>query len=166
MTEIVTSLSERVGMVKACAVLNMARSRLYRQRQPLLEPRPRPVQSHALTLAERETVRATLNSERFMDQSPRQVYAALMDEGRSLCHWRTMYRVLAVYQEVRERRLLRRHAVYQKPELLATAPQSGVVVGYHGAAGAEPVDVLPFICGFGHLQPLCGRLDDRRGRDQ
>jgi len=122
MTEIVTSLSERVGMVKACAVLNMARSRLYRQRQPLLEPRPRPVQSHALTLAERETVRATLNSERFMDQSPRQVYAALMDEGRSLCHWRTMYRVLAVYQEVRERRLLRRHAVYQKPELLATAP--------------------------------------------
>jgi len=122
MTGIVTSLSERVGMVKACCVLNMARSRLYRRRQPLLEPRPRPVQSHALTLTEREAVRATLNSERFMDLSPRQVYASLLDEGRSLCHWRTMYRVLAVYAEVRERRRLRRHPVYQKPELLATAP--------------------------------------------
>lgn len=122
MTGIVMTLSERVGMVKACCVLNMARSRLYRRRQPLLEPRLRPVQSQALTRAEREAVRATLNSERFMDQSPRQVYAALLDEGRYLCHWRTMYRVLAVYAEVRERRRLRRHPVYQKPELLATAP--------------------------------------------
>jgi len=122
MTGIVTSLSVRVGMVKACAVLNMARSRLYRRRQPLLEAKPRPVRAHALTVTEREQVRATLNSERFMDLSPRQVYASLLDEGQYLCHWRTMYRVLAVYAEVRERRLLRRHPVYQKPELLATAP--------------------------------------------
>ena len=122
MMTIVTHLSERVGMVKACALLYMSRSRLYRRRHPRLEAKPRRVRSHALTLSERELVRATLNSERFMDQSPRQVYAALLDDGQYLCHWRTMYRVLAVYAEVRERRHLRRHPVYQKPELLATAP--------------------------------------------
>ena len=122
MTDIVTTLSARVGMVTACRVLNLSRSRLYRRRRPRLEPPLRCVQAHALTLSERETVRATLNSERYMDQSPRQVYASLLDEGQYLCHWRTMYRVLAVYAEVRERRRLRRHPVYQKPELLATAP--------------------------------------------
>jgi putative transposase len=122
MTEIVTTLSARVGIVRACVVLNVARSRVYRRRRARLMPPPRPRPAHALTDAERETVRATLNSERFMDAAPRQVYAALLDEGRYLCHWRTMYRVLAAHAEVRERRRLRRHPVYQKPELLAKAP--------------------------------------------
>jgi putative transposase len=67
-------------------------------------------------------VRETLNSERFMDKAPRQVYATLLDEGAYLCHWRTMYRVLAAHDEVRERRHLRQHPIYKKPELLATAP--------------------------------------------
>jgi putative transposase len=57
-----------------------------------------------------------------MDQAPRQVYAALLDEGTYLCHWRTMYRILSAHDEVRERRRMRRHPVYKKPELLATAP--------------------------------------------
>ena len=63
-----------------------------------------------------------LNSARFADRAPRQVYAALLDEGQYLCHWRTMYRVLAAHDEVRERRDQRRHPPYHKPELLATAP--------------------------------------------
>lgn len=67
-------------------------------------------------------MRATLNSERFQDQSPRQVWAALLDEGRYLCSWRTMYRVLDQHEEVRERRDQLRHPAYEKPELLATAP--------------------------------------------
>jgi putative transposase len=46
--------------------------------------------AHALSLEERAEVRKTLNSERFMDKAPRQVYAALLDEGCYLCHWRTM----------------------------------------------------------------------------
>jgi transposase InsO family protein len=33
-----------------------------------------------------------------------------------------MYRVLRMHDEVRERRDIRRHPVYKKPELLATAP--------------------------------------------
>jgi len=63
-----------------------------------------------------------LNSERFMDQPPRQVYATLLDEGRYLCHWRTMYRILSEHDEVCERRLVRRHPTYKKPELLAERP--------------------------------------------
>jgi putative transposase len=75
-----------------------------------------------LTPEEREVVRQTLNSERFQDSAPRQVYATLLDEGEYLCSWRTMYRILEEYQEVRERRDLLRHPTYTKPELLATAP--------------------------------------------
>jgi putative transposase len=67
-------------------------------------------------------VLALLHSERFIDQTPRQVYATLLDEGTYLCSYRTMYRLLAAEGEVRERRNQRRQPVYQKPELLATEP--------------------------------------------
>jgi putative transposase len=63
-----------------------------------------------------------LNSERFQDQTPREVYATLLDEGVYHCHWRTMYRILDEQQEVRERRNQLRHPAYARPELLATAP--------------------------------------------
>ena len=51
---------------------------------------------------------------------PRQIYATLLDEGRYVCHWRTMYRILMEHREVRERRNQLRHPPYKKPELLAT----------------------------------------------
>ena len=63
-----------------------------------------------------------LNSERFADQSPRQVYSKLLDEGDYLCSVRTMYRVLDENQSSRERRNQLQHPNYQKPELLATGP--------------------------------------------
>ena len=65
---------------------------------------------------------ATLDSERFADKAPAQVHAILLDEGRYLCSERTMYRILADHDQVRERRDQRRHPVYKKPELVATAP--------------------------------------------
>jgi putative transposase len=64
----------------------------------------------------------TLHSPRFLDQSPAEVYATLLDEGSYLCSLRSMYRLLASAQEVRERRNLLRHPRYQPPQLLATAP--------------------------------------------
>ena len=63
-----------------------------------------------------------LNSKRFQDDAPREVYARLLDEGHYLCHWRTMYRVLDEHQQVKERRNLLRHPQYARPELLATRP--------------------------------------------
>src|SRR5664280_923286 len=48
--------------------------------------------------------------------------ASLLDQGVYLCSIRTMYRVLAEHDEVRERRRQLRHPVYQKPDLLAEGP--------------------------------------------
>ena len=120
----VNELASKIGLKRACEVLNVSRSRVYRERQPKVEAQARPTPVHALSNAEREQIRAILNSERFMDCAPRQVYAALLDEGTYLCHWRTMYRILAGHDEVHERRLIRRHPLYKKPELLATKPNA------------------------------------------
>jgi putative transposase len=75
-----------------------------------------------LSATEKAEVRAVLNSERFWDAAPREVYAALLDEGIYHCHWRTMYRILEEHDEVQERRNQRRYPVSIKPELRATGP--------------------------------------------
>jgi putative transposase len=82
----------------------------------------RPAPPRALTDGERQAVLTVLHSERFVDVAPKAVYATLLDEGRYLCSWRTMYRVLAGAAEVQERRNQLRHPAYTKPELLATGP--------------------------------------------
>jgi len=76
----------------------------------------------SLSGQERRVVLDTLLCERFMDQSPYQIWATLLDEGSYLCSVRTMYRLLGQQDLVRERRRQRRHPHYKKPELLATAP--------------------------------------------
>jgi putative transposase len=63
-----------------------------------------------------------LQSERFLDRSVRQVYAALLDEGAYLCSISTMYRLLRQNNQVRDRRRQSRHQKHQKPVLAATAP--------------------------------------------
>jgi len=111
-----------VGVSAACQTLGVPRSSFYRARQPKQKARPRPAPRRALSQEECALVRAALNSERFQDSSPREVYATLLDESTYLCSWRTMYRVLEEHQEVRERRNQLRHPIYSKPELLATGP--------------------------------------------
>ena len=63
-----------------------------------------------------------LHEERFQDRSPAAVQATLLDEGQYLCSIRTMYRILQQKGESGERRDQLVHPAYQKPELLATAP--------------------------------------------
>jgi putative transposase len=81
-----------------------------------------PPSPRALSPAERAEVRAVLNSERFADCAPREVYATLLDEGTYLCSWSTMYRSLREADEVKRRRDQVRQGAYAKPELLATHP--------------------------------------------
>jgi len=117
-------LAETVGVRRACQALELPRSGLYRSR-PQAEPSlvSEPMASpRALDPDEKAEVRALLNSERFADQAPREVYASLLDEGKYLCSWRTMYRILGENQEVRERRDQLHRPQYTKPELLATQP--------------------------------------------
>jgi putative transposase len=122
MIQAAEQLGESVGVSAACQALGVPRGSLYRARQPKKAPQPRPTPERALSQEEKDQVRQVLNSERFQDSAPRQVYATLLDEGEYLCHWRTMYRILDEHGEVRERRNQLQHPVYTKPELLATGP--------------------------------------------
>jgi putative transposase len=111
-----------VGIVAACITLGVNRASYYRARMPKPDPKPRPRPARAISDEERARVRATLDSDAFMDKAPAQVYAKLLEDGEYLCSPRTMYRVLAAHDEVRERRAQRRHPEYKKPQLVATAP--------------------------------------------
>jgi putative transposase len=95
---------------------------VYSARRTAKVPAKQKTSPRALAAEEKSKVRETLNSPRFQDQAPREVYAKLLDEGKYLCSWRTMYRILAENQEVKERRDQLRHPNYVKPELLATKP--------------------------------------------
>jgi putative transposase len=120
----VEDLTPLVGTRPACEALGVSPATIYRRRRPP-EPRasnPRPPPARALTPAERDTVLETLHAERFMDRSPAQVWATLLDEGRYLASERTMYRILAEKGESRERRDQLVHPAYRKPELLAERP--------------------------------------------
>lgn len=70
---------------------------------------------NGLSASERAQVITTLDSPRFVDQPPLQVYAQLLDEGTYLCSVSTMYRVLAKHRQVRERRRLARHPARTRP---------------------------------------------------
>jgi putative transposase len=78
--------------------------------------------ANRLTLAERLHILAVLDSPRFVDLPPIQIYATLLDEGVYLCSISTMYRILAEHTQLAERRRIARHPARVVPELVATRP--------------------------------------------
>jgi putative transposase len=82
----VAEVEPLVGTAPACRALGASRASLYRRRTPPepRAPRPRPAPARALSGAEREAVLEQLHSERFVDSSPAQVWATLLDEGTYL----------------------------------------------------------------------------------
>lgn len=80
----VEALTPLVGTRPACRALGAAPATVYRRRRPPAPrpSRPRPVPERALSQAEREEVLELLWSERFVDCSPAQIYATLLDERR------------------------------------------------------------------------------------
>jgi putative transposase len=113
-----------VGTAPLCEALGVPRASFYRWRNADAgQPRaPRPTPPRALSAPERQQVKEVLHSPRFVDQPPAEADATLLDERRYLCSIRTMYRVLAEDDEVRERRDQLRHPRYVRPELCASAP--------------------------------------------
>jgi transposase InsO family protein len=88
---------------------------------------PRPAraaqnQPNALGAAERAEIVSVLDSARFVDKSPAQVWAVLLDEGRYLGSVSTFYRVLRSEGQVRERRAQASHPARVRPELVADGP--------------------------------------------
>lgn len=123
--ELTSQLSTEVGLSAACQSLHVARATFYRRQQPppaVKAIKPQRRSTRALTEAERAETLALLRSPQFVDRAPAAVHATLLDQGRYLCSPRTMYRLLAAEGEVRERRNQLIHPHYQRPELLATAP--------------------------------------------
>lgn len=117
-------LAPSVGVADACRALDVARSSLYRRRRPppAREPRTRRPSPRSLAAEERSRVLAVLHEDRFVDRAPAAVYAMLLGEETYLCSIRTMYRILEVAHEVKERRAQRRHPHRATPRLKATGP--------------------------------------------
>ena len=121
----VDELTPIIGTRPACRAVGASVATIYRRRRPPQPrpPRPRPAPDRALSEPEREAVLEVLHSARFVDVSPEETYATLLDEGTYLCSTRTMYRILAAHHGgVRERRAQLTHPDYAKPELLAKRP--------------------------------------------
>lgn len=140
--EAITVLAPVVGVSQACAAVGRPRPTHYRWHRksaapvkPVREPRPQP---RALSSWERTEVVEVLHEERFVDLSPGEVYAVLLDEGRYLCSESTMYRLLRdQHGQVAERRRQAIHPARVKPELVAHGPNqcwSWDITKLHGPA--------------------------------
>lgn len=122
-----SELSWVVGRKPACDALGVPRATFYRhldrEHHSCADNGSRPAPPLSLTFAERQNVIDLLHSERFQDKAPHEIYATLLDEGQYHCSIRTMYRILkAVHGDVKERRRGHQRNHYEKPELLAAAP--------------------------------------------
>jgi putative transposase len=87
----------------------------------------------------------------------------LLDEGEYHCSIRTIYRLLEEHGEVRERHDQLTHPPYQKPELMATAPNQ-LWIGYHQTARSRKMDVPLPARNPRYIQPLRRGLDGRLSR--
>ncbi len=167
----ITELIPIVGVRQASAAVGVAQADWYRRhRQSPARPpkvtRPHRPQPRALTAQERSGVREVLNKAEHVDEAPATVYAKLLDEGTYLASERTMYRILAEHDEVRERRRQATHPAAKKPELMADAANrvwSWDITRLGGAAKWSWV--LP-VRDHRHLLPLRARLDARHRRER
>ena len=112
---------------RACELLGKSRATLHRQRNPRpaqerSQPTARAPHPASLTRDEQQALLAVLNSDRFADKSPAQVWAILLDEGIYLASVSSMYRVLRAADQVRERRAQAAHPPRVRPELVADGP--------------------------------------------
>lgn len=118
---LVSAIAPEVGIQEACDNLDVSRATFYRRQNPQL-PKTRPKSWRALSQKERSDILTILYDPRFVDASPAEVHAALLDEGVYFASVRTLYRILRGEHRIRERRAVRVHPTYERPELVATRP--------------------------------------------
>ena len=105
----------------AAALVGVPRATATRKPRTPVPDRGR-VPANKLTDVERARVLHVVNSTRFVDLPPIQIYAHLLDEGVYLGSISTIYRILTANAQVKERRRLARHPARAIPELVATGP--------------------------------------------
>jgi len=105
-----------------CEVLGIAKSTYYRRSSSkpessnMKKPSPR-----KLSREEENKILSIVNSERFCDMAPGEIFYRLLDEGLYYCSERTIYRILERNQQNIQRRQ-KAAGNYSRPELLATKP--------------------------------------------
>ena len=140
----ITELAPAIGVRAACEAVGAAQAGYYRRnrhspappRRALIPHRDR-AQPRALTAAEQHAILSQLHGDRFVDVSPAEVWATLLDEGVYLGSISTFYRLLRQAGESRERRRQATHPASVKPELVAAAPNavwSWDITKLHGPA--------------------------------
>lgn len=108
-----------IGIV--AEVMELSRATLRRHLNPS-PPRKRPSPERKLTDAEELTLLGILNSDRFVDRSPLEIYYTLLDEGLYYGSPRTYYRILTKHRQIGERRNQRIHPPRIIPRLVAIGP--------------------------------------------
>jgi len=124
MTGVYHQLRVHVSHRAAAGLSGVSRATAHRRAVlgPVRPPTPRGAPVTQLSTVERARILAVLNSDRFVDTTPVEVFATLLDEGVYLASVATLYRVLRENRQVVERRRLARHPARQRPELIATGP--------------------------------------------
>ena len=90
---------------QASVLTGISRATASRRQQRPGPPTPREmVPANRLSCTERAKVLAVLTSDEFVDATPLQIFAELLDRGIYLCSVSTMYRVLRENTLVKERR--------------------------------------------------------------
>ena len=111
-----------LGTLGLCQALGMARASFYRAVGETLSTvqNSRP-NFRRIPDTERKQILDVMNSERFRDMAPPEIYATTLDEGSYLCSIRTMYRILKENtQNLQRRQNVPRNC--KRPELLACNP--------------------------------------------
>lgn len=109
------------GIKALCDAFDLPRSNFYRRQKPVAKATAKRYPPRRIGDEQRADILLVLNSWRFCDRAPAEIYATLLDEGTYLCAARTMYRIL---KENRQNRLRRQRVPrnLSRPELLATKP--------------------------------------------
>lgn len=122
--EAALNLSTDIGKRSSCFAFDIPRASFYRFYAPKISIKKQRSKSPiSLDGNEKQAILDVLHSEKYQDRAPYQVYASLLDDGIYHCSIRTMYRLLKKeHGLVKERRSQVTRPHYEKPELLATAP--------------------------------------------
>lgn len=136
---LVEELKALIGIVTACRLTGRSRATHHRWLNPA-EPKPkkpRPTPASALSADERTALLALMNSPRYAELPPAQIWARELDEGRYHCSVRTMYRILEQAGQCGERRRQATHPAKTVPELVATTPSQVFTWDITKLAGPE-----------------------------
>lgn len=115
-------LAVKITSRDAASLTGVSRATASRKPAPQSANLPPVEPVNKLSEAERGEVLAVLDSDRFADLAPLQIYGQLLDEGTYLCSVSTMYRILRDNRQLCERRRIARHPARAIPELVATGP--------------------------------------------